>query len=67
MAPNPKFGLYRIQGSNMKTVETVKPIRFEAFSFGSMRIDDVTYDHDVVIDRGHVRKRKKKPSKKLNF
>jgi hypothetical protein len=33
-------------------------------SFGSIRIDGVTYEHDVVIDRGEVRKRKKKPSKK---
>jgi hypothetical protein len=40
-------------------------MRFEAFSFGSIRIDGVTYQHDVVIDRGHVRKRKKKPSKKF--
>jgi len=40
-------------------------MRFEAFSFGSIRIDGVTYTHDVVIDRGHVRKRKKKPSKKF--
>ena len=49
----------------MKTVEAVKPVRFEAFSFGSIRIDGVTYDHDVVIDRGQVRKRKKKRSKKF--
>ena len=57
----------------MKTVETVKPdrgtfagcCRFEAFSFGSIRIDGVTYEHDVLIDRGQVRKRKKKPSKKF--
>jgi hypothetical protein len=39
--------------------------RYEAFSFGSIRIDGVTYDHDVVIDRGEVRKRKKKLSKKF--
>jgi hypothetical protein len=39
--------------------------RFEAFSFGSIRIDGVTYEHDVLIDRGQVRKRKKKPSKKF--
>ena len=49
----------------MKTVETMKPIRFEAFSFGSIRIDGVTYERDVLIDRGQVRKRKKKPSKKF--
>jgi len=40
-------------------------MRFKSFSFGSMRIDGVTYTHDVVIDRGQVRKRKKKPSKKF--
>jgi hypothetical protein len=40
-------------------------VRFEGFSFGSIRIDGVTYDHDVVIDRGAVRKRKKKVSKKF--
>ena len=40
-------------------------MRFEAFSFASIRIDGVTYAHDVVIDRGKVRKRKKKPSKRF--
>ena len=40
-------------------------MRFEDFTFGSIRIDGVTYEHDVVIDRGSVRKRKKKPSKKF--
>ena len=40
-------------------------MRFEKFSFGSIRIDGVSYDHDVVIDRGEVRKRKKKASKKF--
>ncbi len=39
-------------------------MRFDDFSFGLIRIDGVTYEHDVVIDRGQVRKRKKKPSKK---
>ena len=37
-------------------------MRLEAFSFGSVRVDRVTYDHDLVIDRGDIRKRKKKPS-----
>jgi hypothetical protein len=40
-------------------------MRFEQFSFGSIRIDGVTYEHDVVIDRGEVRKRRKRPSKKF--
>ena len=35
----------------------------EAFEFGSIRIDGVTYSHDVVLDRGEVRERRKKPSK----
>ena len=38
-------------------------MRLERFTFGSIRIDDVTYRHDVVIDRGKSRKRSKKPSK----
>jgi hypothetical protein len=40
-------------------------MRFEKFSFGSIRIDGVIYEHDVVIEHGKVRKRKKKPSKKF--
>ena len=40
-------------------------MRFETFSFGSISIDGVTYEHDVVIAHGEVRKRKKKPSKEL--
>ena len=40
-------------------------MRFEAFSFGSIRIDGVTYEHDVLIDRGEIYKRKKKPSRKF--
>jgi hypothetical protein len=38
-------------------------VRFESYSFGVIRIDGVTYDHDVVVDRGSVSKRKKKASK----
>ena len=38
---------------------------FGKFHFGSIRIDGVTYERDVVIDRGKVRKRKKKPSRKF--
>jgi hypothetical protein len=38
-------------------------MRFEDFTFGSIRIDGVTYEYDVMIDRGEIRKRKKKPSK----
>jgi hypothetical protein len=38
---------------------------FGSFSFGSLTIDGIIYDHDVIIDRGKIRKRKKKPSKKF--
>jgi len=38
-------------------------MRIDQFTFGSIRIDGVVYEHDVVIARGRVRKRKKKPSK----
>lgn len=40
-------------------------MRFEDFSFGSIRIDGTAYERDVVIDRGEVRRRKKKASKKF--
>jgi hypothetical protein len=40
-------------------------MRFEQFTFGSIDIDGVTYEHDVVIDRGKVRERGKKPSKRF--
>src|SRR5258708_33112271 len=40
-------------------------MQFEDFSFGSIRIDGITHERDVVIDRGEIRKRKKKPSKKF--
>ena len=39
------------------------PVHFEKFSFGFIQIDGIAYDYDLVIDRGEVRKRKKKVSK----
>jgi len=38
---------------------------FGKFRFGSLEIDGVTYEGDVVINRGKVRRRKKKPSQKF--
>jgi len=38
-------------------------MHFGRFKFGSIQIDGKTYEHDVVIDVGRIRKRKKKPSK----
>jgi hypothetical protein len=40
-------------------------MHIDRFSFGTLRIDGNTYEQDVVIDRGEVRKRKKTPSKKF--
>lgn len=40
-------------------------MRFSDYSFGSVRVDGVTYDHDLIIDRGKVRKRKKGASRKF--
>ncbi|MCI0620175.1 MAG: MTH938/NDUFAF3 family protein [Acidobacteria bacterium] len=40
-------------------------MHFDEFSFGSIRIDGATHEHDVVLDRGEIRKRKKKRSKKF--
>jgi hypothetical protein len=38
-------------------------MQFEKFSFGSIQIDGVTYEYDLVIDRGEIKKRKKGASK----
>ena len=40
-------------------------MHFDKFSFGSLRIDGSTYEQDVVIDRGEIRKRKKAPSRRF--
>ena len=40
-------------------------MKFQQFSFGQIRIDGIEYGYDVVIDRGEIRKRKKKPSKQF--
>jgi hypothetical protein len=37
-------------------------VRF--LGFGSIEVDERRYDHDIVIDAGDVRQRKKKPSKR---
>ena len=40
-------------------------MRIDRYSFGTVRIDGVTYDRDVIIDHGAVRRRRKKPSKRF--
>jgi hypothetical protein len=40
-------------------------MQFDSLAFGSIRIDGIRYDHDVVIDHGKVRKRHKKASRRF--
>ena len=40
-------------------------MRFTGYSFGSVRVDGVTYEHDLVIDRGKIRKRRKAASRRF--
>ena len=40
-------------------------MRFTGCSFGSVQVDGVTYDHDLIIDRGKVRKRHKAASRRF--
>ena len=40
-------------------------MRFTEYSSGSVRVDGVTYDHDLIVDRGQIRKRKKAPSRRF--
>src|SRR5207244_771864 len=61
------LGLLRphIQKERVKPASRSSHMHFDKFAFGSLQIDGSTYEHDVVIDRGEIRKRKKKPSKKF--
>jgi hypothetical protein len=40
-------------------------MKFQQFSFGQIQIDGIEYGYDVLIDRGEIRERKKKPSKRF--
>jgi hypothetical protein len=40
-------------------------VRFSGYSFGSVRAGGVTYNHDLIIDRGKIRQRNKGASRKL--
>lgn len=40
-------------------------VRVDRFAFGTIRVGGETFEVDVVIDRGEVRPRKKKPSKRF--
>lgn len=50
--------------ASLKATGSDKAMKFGKLRFGSITIDGTTYSHDVVIDRGRVRRRKKRPSKK---
>jgi carboxylesterase type B len=54
--PNSRF-LHTLDGKDEAAYEV------RTFRFGALAIDGVTYDYDVIIDRGHPRKRSKKASK----
>ena len=40
-------------------------MQFGHFEFGVIDIDGVTYEHDVVLDRGEIHRRKKRASKRF--
>jgi hypothetical protein len=57
---------HHVQEERVTTPRKEAHMRFDHFSFGTIRIDGSTCEHDVVIDRGEVRKRKKGPSKQFS-
>jgi hypothetical protein len=63
---NPMTGLDRspVPAVDPGAVRSIS-VRFTDYSFGSVRVDGVTYDHDLIIDRGKIRKRNKAASKKF--
>jgi hypothetical protein len=36
-------------------------MQIEGFAFGSIRIDGITHEHDVVIEGGEIRNARKRP------
>jgi hypothetical protein len=52
-------------GDHKRSKGSGAPMAFDRFSFGSICINGLSYAYDVVIDRGKIRKRDKKPSKKF--
>jgi len=60
-----RFGFEPAMESLLGEHKTCQAMRFENFVFGCIRIDGRTYEHDVVIDHGVVRKREKKASRPL--
>jgi hypothetical protein len=54
-----------LQEERVTTPRKEAHMRYDRFSFGTIRIDGKPCEHDVVIDRGEVRQRKKGPSKQF--
>ena len=40
-------------------------VRISGYTFGSVHVDGVTYEHDLIIDHGKIRKRNKGASHKF--
>jgi hypothetical protein len=55
-----------LQEERVTTPRKEAHMRFDHFSFGTIRIDGSTCERDIVIDRGEVRKRKKGSSKQFS-
>src|SRR5208337_4735700 len=51
---------WRDLGCDTGTQSRDNGMKFGKLRFGSITIDGATYEHDVVIDRGRIRKREKK-------
>jgi hypothetical protein len=56
---------HHLQEERVTTPRQEAHMRFDHFSFGTIRIDGSTCEHDIVIDRGEIRKRRKGPSKQF--
>jgi hypothetical protein len=44
---------------------SLEGVHIDSYSFGVIQIDGITYDYDVLIDRGSISKRRKKKSKRF--
>lgn len=59
-----EISIWRLRARSGGEIRSLRySIKFEDFKFGRVRVDGAFYDHDLVIDHGKIRKRKKKPSK----
>ena len=59
------FGFKGLAWNQPFGMADIFPMCFDDLSFCSIRIDGVTYEYDVVFDRGKICRRKKKPSREF--